>query len=240
MPLDQTERSPEAEAALRKLTGAGRRGKARAAARKSRKKPGSGREAAQSGTVDGTLRGSDLGSPLQMARGVVEFSAEVHVPDDPDDKRSLTRIAPRAQRVWAPDRLMRGRSPAISAEQYQAAQRYFDDYLIGEMGARRGPIRGGARLGPWNRMPYSEQRAMRRQSWRMATKAVGRSFADILFWCVLQETPSPDIAPTVERWAAVAGCRTERAVGFFVGALEALAQHYGYARKPEPGRIGES
>lgn len=213
--------------------------KARTTARKTRKKLPAQKASAATEPVDGVLRGSDLGSPLQLARGVVEFSTEVHVPDDPSDKRSLTRLTARAQRVWAPDRLIRGRNPAISADQYQAAQRFYDDFVIGELGARPNQTRGGVRLDPWARLPFSEQRYQRRVSWERAVMSVGDRFLGILVWCVLQ-LPSldrADIPPTVEAWAKAQtpdAWSTERAVGFLAGALESLAVHYGYTKTNSP------
>lgn len=213
--------------------------KARPAGRKARKKSGAARASAATEPADGVLRGSDLGSPIQLARGVVEYSTDVPVPDDPDDKRSLTRLTARAQRVWAPDRLVRGRNPAISAEQYQAAQRFYDDFVIGELGARPNQARGGVRLDPWARLPFSEQRYQRRVSWERAVMAVGDRFLGILVWCVLQ-LPSidrADIPPTVEAWAKAQQpdpWSTERAVGFLAGALESLAVHYGFTKGNSP------
>jgi hypothetical protein len=88
-------------------------------------------------------------------------------------------------------------------------------------------------------VPYNEQRAVARESYRRAMQAMGPELSPPLVWCVLQMTPSPDLAPTVEKWAESVGWRTERAVGFLAAALEALAQHYGICRAHCPTRKRE-
>lgn len=181
----------------------------------------------------GKQSGVDLGRPLAVERDQIEVERGRFIPNEPGNRFSEGVIGTRAQRVWAPDRLLKGENSAIKQHQHDAAVRYYDDFLLGEVGANRGQSRGGARLDPWARLPYSEMRAQRRQSWQMANAAVGSSFCSILTWCVLQETPRDraDIAPTVQAWAESQEWRTERAVGFLAGALEALAQHYGFSRK---------
>lgn len=202
--------------------------------KRGRAKAGPAAQAAAKVPVDGMFRGSDVGSQLAIDRKVVDYEAETYVPDDPDDKRSVLRVAPRAQRVWAPDRLLKGKNPAIEQHHHDAAKRFYDDFLIGELGARPNSQGGEGRVDPWARLPFSEQQAMRRQSFRSAVQAAGQGFGGILVWCVLQHTGSPDVAPTVEKWAERSGWQTERATGFLRGALEALAIHYGYTKASSP------
>lgn len=180
--------------------------------------------------------GADLGRPLAVERGQIEISRGEFLRHEPDNKFSTGVIGTRAQRVWAPDRMLRGENSPIEQYHHDAATRYYDDFLIGEMGARKNQARGGARLDPWARLPYSEARAQRRQSYRQAREAVGARFLGVLVWCVLQETPADraDLAPTVQAWATSVGWGTERAVGWLAGALEALARHYGYTRGNSP------
>lgn len=185
----------------------------------------------------GVIRDGDMGHGLAIERGIVEIDKDALVPLDPDSKRSPQRIQARAKRVWVPDRLLYRPNPAIEPHQHDAATRFYDDYLIGEEGARPNQTRGGIRLDPWNRLPYSEQRAMRRQSWRMAVEKVPLLGRSILSWCVLQTTNSPAVPPTVEAWAKAVpagGWSTERAVGFLISVLDGLALHYGYSRSSGP------
>jgi hypothetical protein len=193
--------------------------------------------------AEGMFRGSDMGAPLQIRRGAVEYSAQVHVPDDPDDKRSLTRVSARAQKVWAPDRLYRAGS--IGGFQWQAAHKIYNDYSIGEEGARTGPTDMGTKLDPWARLPFSERRAMCRQAFRSAVRAAGPRFSTVLVFCVLQQTGSPDVPPTCEAYAkmlngklgdgqdnALLKWTTDKASMWLAAALEVLAVHYGFSRHP--------
>lgn len=194
--------------------------------------------------AEGMLRGSDTGVKLAIDRGVVEVVRDVHVPDDPQDKRSLTRLAPRGQRVWAPDRLFKAGS--IDADQWEAALRFYNDYSVGELGARTGPMSGGVRLDPWARLPFSERQAMARQSFRSAVKAAGPRFSSILVFCVLQETGGPSVPPTCEAYAKEQNARaegaadeqrapqlhwtTDKAAMWLSAALELLSVAYGFSR----------
>jgi hypothetical protein len=173
--------------------------------------------------------GREVGTDLAIERGAVEVVPDALIAEDPQDRHSATRRGARAQRVWAPDRLIRGKSPVLEQHQHDAATRFFDDYAIGELGANRGG-RGGPRLDPWQRIPFDEVQVMRRESYRAAMKTLGPLQFFQLSWCVLQETPSPDVPPTVEKWAQQMGWRTERATGFFAATLESLARHYGFSR----------
>lgn len=192
----------------------------------------------------GMQHGVDLGRPMAVERGQIEVQSGVFIANEPDNKVSTGVIGTRAQRVWAPDRMLRGKNSPIDQSQYDAAVRLFDDFLLGEVGARKNQARGGIRLDPWSRVPYSEARAMRRQSWQFAMKALGPQFSPVVVWCVLQVTPTDrsDIAPTVEAWAKSVGWGTERAVGFLAGALACLAVHYGFSGGPKHAahQVGQS
>lgn len=201
------------------------------------------RRVAELGRPDAGLApgGADLGRPLAIERGEIEVQAGVFIAHEPGNKTSTGIIGTRAQRVWAPDRLLRGKNSPIDQAQHDAAVRLYDDYLLGEVGARKAQARGGVRLDPWARLPYSEMRAMRRQSWRRAMLALGPQFSGVVVWTVLQETPAgrADLAPTVEGWAKSVGWGTERAVGWLAGALACLAVHYGYAKASGAAAVPE-
>lgn len=177
----------------------------------------------------GIVAGSDVGPSLAIARKSVEVHDRALIPDDPQQNNGPQRNGVRAQRVWAPERLSRGRNPAVEQHMLLAATRFYDDFLTGELGARPGRDMSGIHVPSWNRTLYSERQADARQSFRNAMKAAGPRFGSILRWCVLQETPSPNIAPTVDTWARSNGWRVERAVGFLAGGLELLAVHYNLA-----------
>ena len=215
-----TAAAPGGNAAAEALRKRAAQGKAKAKARRIARQPDD----------DGILWGSDLGSLDAIKSGRAEYVTNADVPDDPNDPHSAVRTKPRAQMVWAPDRLMKGRSPALDQAQYDAAVRYLNDWLIGEQGARAGADMSGIRLDPWARLPYSERRAMARQSWRNATQAAGARFSAVLVWCVLQQTPGPTVPPTVEAWAVSVGWRTDKATVWLTGALELLKVHYGFDR----------
>lgn len=182
----------------------------------------------------GIVAGSDIGSPLAVERKTVEVHDRALIPDDPSQQNGPQRNGVRAQRVWAPERLSRGRNPAIKPHALLAATRFYEDFLIGECGARPGRDISGIHVAPWSRMNFSDRQADARQSFRSASKAAGIRFGSVLRWCVLQETPGPNIPPTVDTWARANGWRVERAVGFLAGALELLAVHYNLA--PPPAR----
>lgn len=192
--------------------------------------------------MDRVHDGLDMGNPLAIERNLVSIDPNAAVPLEPDSPRSQMRIQAQARRIWAPDILIRGRNPALRAHHHDAATRYLEDFLIGEMGVRAGQRSGpSVRTDPWSRMPYSEQRALRRDSYRRASKAIGPGLEHIVTWTVLQITPSPDIPPTVEAWAKSQAPKpwgTERAVGVLIAALEILADHYGYG--PAQSRHGKA
>ena len=98
---------------------------------------------------DGMLWGSDLGAPQAIKSGRATYQTNASVADDPSDPHSAVRTKPRAQLVWAPDRLMHRRNPALDQAQYDAAVRYMTDWLVGEQGARSGGDLSGIRLDPW-------------------------------------------------------------------------------------------
>jgi hypothetical protein len=179
--------------------------------------------------------GADVGPGLAIERGLVEVETNALIPDQPDDKRSNAVIGTRAKRVWPPDRLIGGRNPALEQHQHDSARRLLDEFTIGILGATN-HTPSGTYTAPWSRCPYQERRAMARQSFLSATRAVGLRFGSILVWCVLMETGSPDLPPTVEGYAKrmSPAWTIDRTVGFLSGALEALAVHYGYSRQNSP------
>lgn len=216
--------------------GGGRKGRRRD---KAQRAAAGGGGAASKKPVDGMLWGSDLGSQVAIDRGLVDYAKDAVVPLVPGDPHGGTRTQPRAQRVWAPERLSRGRNPAIGPESLQAAERFMHEWLWAEFGARAGTDNLGIRIDPWARLPYSERRAMCRQSVAMAATRLGPRAMGVVRWCVLQVTPAPDVLPTVDEWARAQRPNAwgiERAVGFLAAALETLAVHYGYA-KASPATI---
>ncbi len=179
--------------------------------------------------------GADLGPGLAIERGLVEVETSALIPDAPDDKQSRAIIGTRAKRIWPPERLARGRNPAIEPHQLDAASRLLDEFSIGILGATN-HTPSGVYTAPWMRCPFQERQANARESFLLATNAVGMRFGAILVWCVLMETGGPDRPPTVEGYAKrmTPPWTIDRTVGFLSGALEALAVHYGYSRKNSP------
>lgn len=186
--------------------------------------------------TNGRIRGSDLGAELAIARGLVDFGLDVLVPDEPDERSTNSRPMPRAQRIWAPDRLCNGKNPGITHEQRDAAHRYLTDYLIGEVGVGQNHDDCVGRRDAWDRLPYNEMRAIRRQSWQRATQAAGQEFSGVLTWVVLQQTPGDraDTPPSVEAWSKSVGWSTERGTGWLRGALSVLANFYRQNRMRSP------
>lgn len=211
-------------------------GKAARRAKRDKAKKAGSPGAASKAPVEGMLWGSDLGSQLALDRGVVEFTTSALVPTEPNNPRSATRTQPRAQRVWAPERLSRGRNPMVTPEGLQAAERFMSDWMFAEFGASAGRDDTGVRVDPWARLPYSERRAMCRQSSAMAATKLGPRAMGAVRWCVLQITPNPSVPPTAEEFARSVGWGTERAVAVLGTALDVLAVHYGFT-KPSPATI---
>jgi hypothetical protein len=176
-----------------------------------------------------------FGTEIRVNRGEVEVDDDALIPDDPDDARSMTRRGRRARLVWAPDELLRRQQ--IDQAQHDAAVRYADDYEVGVLGARPKDARAhlvrvddGASP-PWNRVLYSQRRAMARQSFEFARRALAgkrlRPGAETTMTLVLQ-------ACVLERrslraFAAIEHVGHNRASDLLKQGLQALAEHYGYA-----------
>jgi hypothetical protein len=183
------------------------------------------------------------GTEIRSDRGEIEVEDDALIPDDPDDPRSMTRRGRRARLVWAPDELLRRQQ--IDQAQHNAAVRYADDYEVGVLGARPKDARAhlvraedGASP-PWNRVLYSERRAMARQSFEFAKRAVAGK----------RLRPGAETTMTLVLQACVLGRRSLRAFATMehVGAgrasdllkqgLQTLAEHYGYAGSGQAASI---
>lgn len=174
--------------------------------------------------------GADVGPALAVERGLVEVDQAALIPDDPDDSHGKTRRGVRAQRVWAPDRLLR--NGTIENHHHAAADAYLTDYERGMEGARDRPLaviarsgRGAAATRGWP----EDRRLFHLSRYREATKLVGQEGAGVLAWCVLRATPGPQFPPTLEAYAKWLGCPVDRVTGMLVVALSALAEFYGLA-----------
>jgi hypothetical protein len=129
------------------------------------------------------------------------------------------------------------RRQQIDQAQHDAAVRYADDYEVGVLGARPKDARAhlvrvddGAGP-PWNRVLYSQRRAMARQSFEFARRAVaGRRLRNgaettmtlVLQACVLERR-------SLRAFAAIEHVGHNRASDLLKQGLQALAEHYGFS-----------
>lgn len=151
----------------------------------------------------------DLALPELIARGEVEVET---VADPSAPNRTLRR----AKRVWVPDVMLQ--KATISRTHHDACVRYLTSYEIGVTGARDWSgvyiDKGGLRGGP------GDAQLVSLTDFRRAEGAVGKALSEVLAWCVLGHG-------SLTGYAHHRGMHHSLATGYFIAALDRLAEHYG-------------
>ena len=190
--------------------------------------------------VDGMLWNSNLGSQKMIDDERIEWSLNAAVPVEPGNPRSAVHTMPRGKRVWMVERLSTGPNAMITSDGFDAALRFREEWFLAEYGVRSGRSDDGVRVDPWSRLPFSERRAMCRQSVAMAATKIGPRAFGLVRWCVLEVTPEGhDHQATAAGYAAYAkrdGWDIAKVVGALAMTLDVLAVHYGFTR-PERATI---